>query len=159
MRFLRNYALKLTKDPALVDDLVQETYVRLFSSDAIIKPGTNVKGYLGTIMKNCFVDQVRSLHGRQVFIEYHSIDYYYGSKYPVNTDSKIIVDDIWRAVQKLPASPRRLIAYRVLGYKYYEIAEELGITIGYVKSGLFHAREKLQRILDEENYEPRRRRG
>lgn len=144
---LRLYAMQFTKDRDDADDLVQDTIVKAVMYYSHFKKGTNIRGWLYTIMKNTFINNYRRIVKSKVFItktdeisNHHLI--YSASKN--QGENKFVMDDIKSALNKL--SKDYYIPFNMYfeGYKYHEIAEQLQIPIGTVKTRIHIARKQMK---------------
>ena len=66
---LRNYALQLTQNMEDANDLVQETFLKAMTYSSKFKKGTNLKGWLFTIMRNSFINNYRRITKRNTFMD------------------------------------------------------------------------------------------
>ncbi|MBI1223155.1 MAG: sigma-70 family RNA polymerase sigma factor [Bacteroidetes bacterium] len=147
---LRHFALQLTRNPEDANDLVQETMLKALTYRNRFEDGTNLKGWLYTIMKNSFINNYRRMVKRNTFIDTSDNSFYLdqspgkeenaGERYFINRD-------IHRAIDKLPEDLKRTFKLNLMGFKYHEIAEDLGIPIGTVKTRIFVARRQLRKYL------------
>ncbi|NNJ54588.1 MAG: sigma-70 family RNA polymerase sigma factor [Bacteroidia bacterium] len=148
---LRNYALKLTQDMDDANDLVQETYLKSLTYSTKFKKGTNLKGWMMTIMRNNFINNYRRNTKRNTFMDTQEEQYIIDSAKTYNTfnngETKFIREDLERAIDTLPQDLRLTFEMNTLGFKYHEIAEKLNIPIGTVKTRIFVARRKLREEL------------
>ncbi|HEY7198698.1 MAG TPA: sigma-70 family RNA polymerase sigma factor [Candidatus Dormibacteraeota bacterium] len=149
-------ALRLTRDPAQAEDLVQDTYVRALRYQNSYQVGTNMKAWLFAIMRNLFWDRFKggrpedvSLDGDGEFALYDTL------KDPTampeaDVLDRIAADEVVRAVEKLPELHREVVLLvDVEGFSYKDAAEVLGVPIGTVMSRLHRARRQLQRSLQD----------
>jgi len=147
---LKNYAFMLTHNVEDANDLVQETMLKAFSYRNKFAIGTNLKGWLYTIMKNSFINNYRRLVRRNTFID--TSDNAYLMDVPGNRtenlgESYFVKNDIETAVNELPEDLKITFNLIVDGFKYHEIAKELNIPIGTVKTRIFVAKRKLRKKL------------
>jgi RNA polymerase sigma-70 factor, ECF subfamily len=154
---LRAFSLKLTGSNAEADDLYQETAVRIITNADKYNQGTNFKAWAVTIMRNIFINNYRKKVRRNLIVDQTPNGYYLNSgSEAVNNDGEHSVEfnELMKLVDTLPEDFREpfLMAYE--GFKYEEIAEELGSPLGTIKSRIFFARKKLQKLFDE-NYRER----
>jgi len=149
-------ALRLTRDPAQAEDLVQDTYVRALRYQASYQAGTNMKAWLFAIMRNLFWDRFKggrpedvSLDGDGEFALYDTLKD--PSAMPeAEVLDRIAADEVVRAVEKLPELHREVVLLvDVEGFSYKDAAEVLGVPIGTVMSRLHRARRQLQRSLSD----------
>lgn len=147
---LRSYAYQLTRNVEDANDLLQETMLKAFTYHNKFSEGTNLKGWLYTIMKNSFINNYRRLVKRNTFIDTTDNTYYLDSPYHVvdnNAESKFMMKDMMEAIDTLPHDLRKTFTMNYKGFKYHEIAEILNIPIGTVKTRIFVARRLLRKKL------------
>lgn len=147
---LRHYAYQLTRNVEDTNDLVQDTMLKAFTYQNKFEPGTNMKGWLYTIMKNTFINNYRRMVKRNTFIDQTDNDFYLDSVAPLvknEGEQKFIRTDIENAIHKLPMNLQKPFTMNVCGFKYHEIAEILNIPIGTVKTRIFVARRILRENL------------
>lgn len=143
---LRAFARTLTRgDTALADDLVQDTIVNALQARAQFKPGTNLKAWLFTILRNRFRSVVARRH---VTAEIGADDLGELSAVPPEQESRLEVTAFKRAFRTLrPAQREVLVLAGVHGLSYERIAEICGCEIGTVKSRVCRARLQLKQLL------------
>ena len=152
---LRNYALSLTHNMDETKDLVQETVLKAYRYQAKFQEGTNLRGWLYTILKNSFINNYRRDMKRNTFLDSTDNSYFIdlpSHKIDNDAETKFIRRDLDHAIDDLAFDLRVTFKLNTEGYKYHEIAEELQIPIGTVKSRIFIARKKLMDLLPEYNY-------
>ncbi len=154
---LRAFSLKLTGNNVDAEDLYQDTAVRIITNADKYKPGTNFKAWAVTIMRNIFINNYRKKVRRNMIIDQTPNNYYINSGDRVvdnDGETNVTFKELMVLVDTLPEDFKKpfLMAYE--GYKYEEIAEELGSPLGTIKSRIFFARKKLQKMYDE-NYKER----
>lgn len=142
---LKAYALKLTHDTNDAKDLVQETFMKAIIHSSKFKIGTNLKGWLFTIMYNSFISNYRKAVRTEKYIN--------DKASPIHTQNrgelKFINQDISNAIDRLPSQLRIIFEMNILGYKYYEIAEKFDLPLGTIKTKIYHARKRLKNSLHE----------
>lgn len=144
---LRNYAYQLTRDLNDAHDLVQETMLKAFTNKDKFKEGTNLKGWLYTIMKNSFINNYRRFIKRASLISSSENAYEMDSLSPAafnKGEDRFMMKDLKAAVDSLPDDLRKTFTMNFSGFKYHEIAEILNIPIGTVKTRIFVARKILR---------------
>ena len=147
-------ALRLTRDPAQAEDLVQDTYVRALRYQASYHPGTNMKAWLFAIMRNLFWDRFKggrpenlSLDGDGEHGLYETIEDGGAGPEEMALD-RIAHEEVIEAVEELPEIHREVVLLvDVEGFSYKETADILGVPMGTVMSRLHRARFQLQRSL------------
>ena len=132
---LYSAALRMTRNRADAEDLVQETYLRAYRSFNTFDEGTNLRAWLFRILTNTFINSYRAKQRRPV--EDELMDYFPES-------------EVKSAVEELPENFRLAVLLAdVEGFSYKEIAEILDIPIGTVMSRLHRGRKALQKRLYE----------
>jgi RNA polymerase sigma factor (sigma-70 family) len=143
-------ALKFTRNHEDANDLVQETLIKAIRYETKYEEGTNFRGWLFTIMRNTFINNYRSL-ARRTAVMVQNVDPW---SYPVDEstsknhgEAKFMMEDIEKAMSCL--EPVHSVPFKRYfeGYKYHEIAEELDIPIGTVKTRIHIARKLLKASL------------
>lgn len=140
---IRRVAMKLTKyNDADADDLVQKTLLKAFEKESLYKGG-NLTGWVVTIMKNLFIDDIRKLKDK-TFID---ID---DEVLTSNDNDKFIdVSDTNNALKRLSKKCQDVLLLIAEEYKYSEISTRLSIPIGTVMSSLTRCRKQLYKELYE----------
>ncbi len=147
---LRNYAFRLTKDPGDACDLFQETAYRAIKNFHQFRTNTNLRSWLMTIMRNTFLNAYRKkkriLKHQDGNVNAHLIDSLANS---VQNEGEVQVeyDELNNQVNALERPLHLVFLMALEGYSYNEIAEELNIPIGTVKSRVFQARKKLRKAI------------
>jgi RNA polymerase sigma factor (sigma-70 family) len=147
---LRYYAYQLTRNTEDTNDLVQDTMLKALTYQDKFTDGTNLKGWLYTIMKNTFINNYRRMIKRNTFIDQTDNDFYLDSvSHAVKNDAdkKFMLNDIESAIVALPKNLRKPFTMNTKGFKYHEIAEILQIPIGTVKTRIFVAKRQLREQL------------
>jgi RNA polymerase sigma factor (sigma-70 family) len=147
---LNSYALQLTKNSEDANDLVQETMLKALTYQTKFKEGTNLKGWLYTIMRNSFINNYRRIMRRNTFIDTTDNTYFLDSANHSTEnggESKFLAEDIQEAIATLPEDLKITFELNMEGFKYHEIAEELDIPIGTVKTRIFVAKKRLRKQL------------
>ena len=134
------FALFLTGDVALAEDLAAETFVRAWTARDRIRQET-VRTYLLTITRNLYRDHQR--HGRRfVALEETLVDSTPTADVQIQQVSRL--QDVRTRLRRIAKGDRRaLLLYVVKEMSYAEIAAALGTSVGAVKSRVFRAREAL----------------
>ena len=143
---LRLFALKLTRKMEDANDLVQETMFKAIKNREKFVPGTNLKGWLHTIMRNLFINNYRRLSKRYVSTDETEGQFVLNnSGGAINSaENKLTMDDINNALEKLNDKLRVPFVMSFEGYKYEEIAKDLNVPLGTVKIRIHNARKKLK---------------
>lgn len=144
------FALNLTKDHEAARDLVQETAFKAYKYRKNYQPQTNLRAWLMTIMRNAFINEYRKRKRRQTFNDFTSNDYLLdsGGKVVNNMgESSLTATEIQVQVDALDDSLKMPFLLHLQGFKYEEIAEQLQLPLGTVKSRIFFARKRLQKAI------------
>lgn len=148
--FLLSHALKFTNDEDDAKDLMQETLIKGMRFAEKFDEGTNLKGWLYVIMKNTFINDFRKHTKKKELIttddEISSAQL--KTSATVNTSTTTFaMEDISKAMDSI--KPEYSIPFQMHfeGYKYEEIAEELDIPVGTVKTHIHQARLGLKKYL------------
>lgn len=147
---LETFAMKFTNDVEDANDLVQDTIIKAIRYHEMYKQGTNLRGWLYTIMKNTFINDYRRGSKRNALIQTSedlSSFQLLGSAQTNKGENKFMMDDINKALAKLQPEYSGPFLRYFEGYKYHEIAEELNIPIGTVKTRIHMARQILKEQL------------
>ena len=146
-RTLFSFALNLTKDEESARDLVQETAFKAFKYWDRYEPQTNLRAWLMTIMRNSFINEYRKRKRRQTLNDNTSNDYLLDSGHQSvgnQGESTVMQEEIIKVVNTLEDWVRIPFLMHFRGFKYEEIANELEVPLGTIKSRIFFARQKLQ---------------
>ena len=147
---LKSYALHFTHDTDDANDLVQETILKAITYYNRFTDGTNLKGWLYTIMKNTFINNYRRVVKVGAMVttsdEISSANLMYSSTYNLG-ESKFVMRDINFALNKLPIDYYEPFVRYYEGYRYHEIADHLNLPIGTVKTRIHVARKLLKKTL------------
>lgn len=149
---LRNYALSLTHNLDETKDLVQETILKAYRYKDKFQEGTNLRGWLYTILKNSFINNYRRDQKRNTFLDFTDNTYYIdlpSQKVENDAELKFIRKDLDAAVDSLPNDLKIAFTLNAEGFKYHEISEELNIPIGTIKTRIFIARRILREKLKD----------
>lgn len=144
---LEKFALNFTNDVENANDLVQDTIIKAIRYHHLYKTGTNLRGWLYTIMKNTFINEYRRDSRKNALIQTSDDLSSFQLKRSAATNSgenKFVMEDINRAMARLQPEYSGPFLRYFEGYKYHEIAEELNIPIGTVKTRIHMARQFLK---------------
>jgi RNA polymerase sigma-70 factor (ECF subfamily) len=149
---LRSHALNFTRDTEDANDLLQETLLKATRFVSKFEDGTNIKGWLFVIMKNTFINNYKkSLKTRDLTVQEEEITSA-NLHYSASTNSSVgsfILQDINLALAMLPEKYSVPFIRYFEGYKYHEIAEELQLPLGTVKTYIHEARILLKKYLKQ----------
>lgn len=143
---LEYFALSLTKDREQAQDLLQETLLKALTYKDKFTPGTNLKAWLHTIMKNTFINDYRKTARARTVVttkdDIEMLDFVPATTFPA-PDSAISHKEIMKFINSLSDQYRVPFMMHFNGYKYKEIADHLDIPIGTVKSRIYLAKQTL----------------
>lgn len=144
-RAMYGTALRLTRNPADAEDLVQETLMRAFRGLDGYTPGTNARAWLFTILHRARLDVVRREARRPVAVELEEADA------PVPPPQDLLArgqEDVEAALGQVPEVYRGALLLRdVEEFSYEEIARMLDVPVGTVMSRIHRGRRLLRAAL------------
>ncbi|MGB9359836.1 MAG: sigma-70 family RNA polymerase sigma factor [Acidimicrobiia bacterium] len=156
---LYSAALRMTRNPADAEDVVQETFLKAYRAYDSYTEGTNLKAWLYRILTNTYINKYRKQQRRPSEVELGELQDLYlykrlgeasGAAQSAETDmlDAFVDTDIIDALESLPETFRLpVLLADVDGFSYKEIAEMLDIPIGTVMSRLHRGRKALQKKL------------
>ncbi|MCP4726315.1 MAG: sigma-70 family RNA polymerase sigma factor [bacterium] len=154
-------ALLLTNNDDDARDLVQEAYLKAFRFYEKYELGTNMNGWLFTMMKNIFINDYRKKKKQPSMIEFYEVEPFLNNiklnKDITNDDYLTILsnsfsDEMKNALSKLPDKYKSVLKLSALGdFSYKEIADILEIPIGTVRSRLSRARKAMSISLTKDS--------
>ncbi len=153
--FLIQLALKLTKQMDDAEDLRQDTYFKAIKNVDKYEQGTNLKGWLYTIMRNTFINNYRKKKNQNTFVDETDNGYFIDqgiNNRVEQADHNVDQDYIMRQIDSVDKNYVEAFMMHFNGYKYEEIAEILDIPLGTVKSRIFLARKKMMNKLKDIRY-------
>ncbi len=143
---LKNFALSLTHNMDDALDLLQDTYVKAISYREKFEDSTNLRAWLFTIMKNTFINSYRRAVKTKQIIQTNAdiaMNRAFKNNYQDITESRLAAKDILNKIEKLEDQYKIPFTRYYTGYKYEEIAQEMQLPLGTVKSRIFLARKQL----------------
>ena len=142
---LRAFALSLTRDATLADDMVQETLLKAWSKFALFTPGTNLRAWLFTILRNS-LHSLRRKRRREVPDPDGLMSDRLASK--PDHDGRLALTDLAAAFAKLPLEQREaLVLVGAMGFSVEEAAETCNCAPGTIKSRANRGRRALAELL------------
>jgi RNA polymerase sigma-70 factor (ECF subfamily) len=143
---LRRYARVLMRNSVAADDLIQECLLRGLAKRHLWQEGTNLRGWLSTIMHNQYVNGVRRSIRAGMPVELCDDDPLLSM--PANQHKSLELRDLDRAIGRLPADQRAVILLVGLeGMTYVDAGKVLGIPVGTVRSRLSRGRDALRELM------------
>ena len=151
---LYGYALALSRDRADAEDLVQETCLRAIRASGQLRADSHVKGWLFTILRNIWLNQIRQRRTTPQVVEL-DLDGSDGTGLSSNVDdphtsyvSQLERDQVRAAIHELPLEFREIVILREFeDLSYQQIADILDCPLGTVMSRLARARVRLRDLL------------
>ncbi len=144
---LMDFAIYLTQDEALAEDLLQETLYKAYKHKKLYQPGTNWKAWLTTIMRNTFINDYRKQKRRMQLAPEADRAHWVSSKEGAqgnDGETSVSLKEIFKEIKQLDDWMRVPFMMHYQGFKYEEIATQLDLPLGTVKSRIFFARKKLR---------------
>jgi RNA polymerase sigma-70 factor, ECF subfamily len=159
LNLLKNYALKMTKDPDNSEDLLQDTLISAFRSFHNYEKGSNAKGWLLKIMKNAFINSYRKRMRQPLQTDYEDVLNFYENinsedVMPGHYKPDVLVngldDEVVKALSILTDEVRTIVFLSdIEGYTYQEISDFVDCPVGTVRSRLHRTRKMLYALLYE----------
>jgi len=154
-------ALRMTRNPADAEDLVQETFAKAFANFHQFRAGTNLRAWLYRILTNTFINSYRKKQREPRQDTTDEIKDWQLAAAEAHTSSGMrsaeneVLDhlpdsDIKQALARLPEEFQEVIyLVDIEGYAYKEVAERMGTPLGTVMSRLHRARRQLREMLSD----------
>ena len=163
MPSLYTAALRMTRNPADAEDLVQETYLKAYRAFESFQEGTNLKAWLYRILTNTYINTYRAKKRRPEQADVDDVEDLYlyrrlggleGATAGRSAEDELLdhltEGEVKEALESLPEQFRMAVLLAdVEGFSYKEIAEILDIPIGTVMSRLHRGRRALEKRLYE----------
>lgn len=156
-------AVRMTRNRADAEDLVQETYMKAWRAYDSYEEGTNLRAWLFRIMTNTYINKYNAKMRRPTETELDDVEELYlyrrlgtidQSRMSASAEDQMMElftdDEVKNAIEELPEAFRMpLLLSDVDGFSYKEIAEMLDVPIGTVMSRLHRGRKAMQKRLYE----------
>ena len=161
MPSLYSAALRMTRNPADAEDLVQETFLKAYRSFDRFEDGTNLKAWMYKILTNTFINSYRAAKRRPEKADVEDVEDLYlyrrrgdlqslgaGRSAEDETLDHFTDDEVKAALESLPEAFRiAVLLADVEGFSYKEIADITDVPIGTVMSRIHRGRKALQKAL------------
>lgn len=144
---LRNFAYRLTNNTSEAEDLLQSTILRAIEKKHLFQKDSNLFSWTSKIMYNMFVSAYR--RKTKFETQYDPENYIKNQSVDASQDVKMEMKDVEEAMDMLSDTHREiLVMVCVQGMQYDEVADDLKIPVGTVRSRLSRARSNLQDMLE-----------
>ncbi len=161
MPALYTAALRMTRNPADAEDLVQETFLKAYRAFGSFQEGTNLRAWLYKILTNTFINTYRAAKRRPEKADVEDVEDLYlfrrlgelqagaaGRSAEEEVFDRFTDDEVKAAIESLPEAFRiAVLLADVEGFSYKEIAEITDVPIGTVMSRIHRGRKALQKAL------------
>jgi RNA polymerase sigma-70 factor (ECF subfamily) len=145
--YLRRFARALANDATTADDLVHDCVVKALENMEKFEPGTNLRAWLFTILRNCFISDIR--RNKRHLGAADSPRWARGGVAAPNQESALLLRRLQAELGRLPDDQRVVLILVVLeGMSYEQTAKMLEVPIGTVRSRLSRARHALRIAMD-----------
>lgn len=148
---LFGFSMKITRNVEDARDLLQEATFRAFRNRERFKTGTNFRAWMATIIKNTFINKYRK-DSKRKDLELPIDQFLFAlenRKVGNEAEGNLMLTELQRMLNDLKEAYRLPFTMFYQGYHYDEIAEQMDIPIGTVKSRIFYARQQLKSAILE----------
>lgn len=157
--FLLKFAISIVKSPQLAEDLVQDSYVKIFKHISEIEAPTSARTrrYLVVTVRNTCYDYLDKMVSKVVLTDDHLVDYEISQDNPLDSawddfSTNEIRNKLRLFLETLSDSDRRLFEDAIIrGYRHRELAEKYGYTKTNVTVKIFRFRVRFRKFLENED--------
>ena len=143
------YALQLTEDREDALDLVQETSYKALKNQTRLHNDEHIRAWLYTILKNTYINYLRSSHYRQMVRDTDILNQYSAQSldsWEEQPDELLIKKELHEIIQLLSDKYEKPIQMFLRGYSYKEISQHMSIPIGTVKSRIHLGKKQIRKV-------------
>ncbi len=143
------YALQLTEDRDNAQDLVQETSYKALKNRGKLHNHDHIRAWLYTILRNTHINYLRSSHYRQLVHDTDEISQLgppENGENESNPENILAKKELHEILKKLPSSYEKPIFLFLTGHSYKEIAKQMNIPIGTVKSRIHLGKKRIRKL-------------
>jgi RNA polymerase sigma-70 factor (ECF subfamily) len=155
--YLRRFARALSNNAANSDDLVHDCIVKALENSDKFEPGTNLRAWLFTILRNCFISDVRRNRRSSKLTVTDNPSWLSGGVDAPRQESSIMLRRTQEEICNLPLPQREVLLLVVVeNMSYEQTAQMLKLPVGTIRSRLSRARQALSAALDIDDKADRR---
>lgn len=146
-----NFAYILTSNRDDAYDLLQDTTLKALDNEDKYMENTNFKGWVFTIMRNIFINNYRRSARSAVTVDTTEDLYHLNAPQKAfsSPENSYTVKEVNKAISSFTPEYRIPFAMHLSGYKYSEIAEQMNLPVGTIKSRIYYARQRLRSELKD----------
>ncbi len=146
-----NFAYILTSNRDDAYDLLQDTTLKALDNEDKYMENTNFKGWVFTIMRNIFINNYRRSARSAVTVDTTEDLYHLNAPQKAfsSPENSYTVKEVNKAINSFTPEYRIPFAMHLSGYKYSEIAEQMNLPVGTIKSRIYYARQRLRSELKD----------
>ncbi|HEV8514455.1 MAG TPA: RNA polymerase sigma factor [Cyclobacteriaceae bacterium] len=144
---LLEFTRKFTNNRDDSMDLLQDTMLKALSRKTKFREDINLKGWLYILMRNLFINQYRKNKTIGQRVDESYLNWTEDTHTFNRPDGITQTKEVWKIIDSIKIEFNKPFKMYLSGYKYQEIAKELGVPIGTVKSRIFQARIEIQNQL------------
>jgi RNA polymerase sigma-70 factor, ECF subfamily len=141
------YSFFLTKSKGDAEDLLQDTYIRVFSKGENIVQIKNMKSYLMAIMHNIYIDGIRKQKLRYRYT--NDLSKTNGEPFYNNIESKMYSQDIHNIIKLIREEWREPLLMYYSGFGYIEMSDRTGLKIETLRMRIYYAKKELKSRLEK----------
>jgi RNA polymerase sigma-70 factor, ECF subfamily len=141
------YSFFLTKSKGDAEDLLQDTYIRVFSKGENIVQIKNIKSYLMAIMHNIYIDGIRKQKLRYRYT--NDLSKTNGEPFYNNIESKMYSQDIHNIIKLIREEWREPLLMYYSGFGYIEMSDRTGLKIETLRMRIYYAKKELKSRLEK----------